>query len=455
MGEGNHKLTAVVNSVHNVIIFLSLFIFSFSFVSCSIQHKISREANQLLIDQPDLTSAHIGLCIYDPAKNKYIYRHNSNKYFIPASNTKIMTCYAAMKYLGDSLIAARVAVDGDKILLLPTGDPTLLHPDFPKSNVIDYLKSIAANKTIILNDNNFEDEIYGEGWSWDDYMEDYMQERSALPIYGNMVTFSGTKDHYTIYPAIKANITTDTVFPGNAYLGKVTRDLGCNNYQLTFNTKKDTSLSIPFSTTHGETTASLLQDVLKTKVIDEHSPLNENPLSNFTVIKSQPTDTLLKIMMHRSDNFFAEQTLLMISNEKLGVMNDAMIIQTLLETDFKDFPQKPRWVDGSGLSRFNLFTPEDFVFVLNKIRNEVDWKRITTIFATSGSGTLSSYDASTKGHIYAKTGTLSNNVALSGFLVTAKGRTLIFSSLVGNHTTSPSEIRKRVVAVITDLIKNY
>ena len=33
--------------------------------------------------------------------------------------------------------------------------------------------------------------------------------------------------------------------------------------------------------------------------------------------------------MHRSDNFFAEQTLLMVSNEKLGLMSDAKNINIL------------------------------------------------------------------------------------------------------------------------------
>src|SRR5207253_2251461 len=91
---------------------------------------------------------------------------------------------------------------------------------------------------------------------------------------------------------------------------------------------------------------------------------------------SQPTDSLLKPMMHNSDNFFAEQTLLMISNEKLGFMNDAAIIDTLLRADYKSLPQKPRWVDGSGLSRYNLFTPQDFVAILEKIKAEFGMERI-------------------------------------------------------------------------------
>src|SRR5215216_2947832 len=118
-----------------------------------------------------------------------------------------------------------------------------------------------------------------------------------------------------------------------------------------------------------------------------HRPL-PNEVVNYKTytIHSQPTDSLLKPMMHRSDNFFAEQSLLMVSNERLGFMNDARIIDTLLKTDFKDLPQKPRWVDGSGLSRYNLFTSQDFVFILNKMKNEFGMERIKVIFPTGNEG---------------------------------------------------------------------
>jgi len=111
--------------------------------------------------------------------------------------------------------------------------------------------------------------------------------------------------------------------------------------------------------------------------------------------------------MHRSDNFFAEQALLMASNEYLGVMSDNKIIDTLLKTHFKDLPQKPRWVDGSGLSRYNLFTPQDFVVILNKLKNEFGMERIQAIFPTGNEGTLTNYYKDLTGKLFAKTGTLS------------------------------------------------
>jgi D-alanyl-D-alanine carboxypeptidase/D-alanyl-D-alanine-endopeptidase (penicillin-binding protein 4) len=159
--------------------------------------------------------------------------------------------------------------------------------------------------------------------------------------------------------------------------------------------------------------------------------------------------------MHRSDNFFAEQTLLMVSDKILGVMSDAKIIDTLLKTDFASLPQKPKWVDGSGLSRYNLFSPQDFVTVLNKMQQEFVWNRITTILPTGGTGTISSYYKKYAGKIFAKTGTLSNNIALSGYLLTDSGKKLIFSVLVNNHQAPTATIRKDVENFLGWLIEKY
>ncbi len=80
-----------------------------TFSSCSINKRISREAHHSLIDTRDLVSAHIGISIFDSSSNKYLYNYQSDKYFIPSSNVKLFTLYAGLKYLGDSLVAARVA----------------------------------------------------------------------------------------------------------------------------------------------------------------------------------------------------------------------------------------------------------------------------------------------------------------------------------------------------------
>src|SRR5687767_11792003 len=102
----------------------------FFLISCSTQRQIGKEAGADLINDSDLVKAHIGISIFDAQSNKFLYNYQGKKYFVPASNTKIFTCYAGMKYLGDSIAGMRYIDTDTAIFLLPTGDPTLLHKDY-------------------------------------------------------------------------------------------------------------------------------------------------------------------------------------------------------------------------------------------------------------------------------------------------------------------------------------
>src|SRR5436190_13288441 len=121
-------------------------------VSCGVTKQISKSAEQSVINDSSLVNAHIGISIYEPKIGKYWYNYNGEKYFVPASNTKIPTCYAAMKYLGDSLVGFRYSVHNDEISILPTGDPSFLHTDYNSAPAINFLKKF---KTASLLANNF------------------------------------------------------------------------------------------------------------------------------------------------------------------------------------------------------------------------------------------------------------------------------------------------------------
>jgi D-alanyl-D-alanine carboxypeptidase/D-alanyl-D-alanine-endopeptidase (penicillin-binding protein 4) len=426
---------------------------SFSFaclllISCSTQRQIGKQANNTILSASKLQPAHIGICIYDPIAKKYLYNHQSDKYFLPASNTKLFTCYAAMKYLGDSIVAAKYIVDGDRVILQATGDPTFLHPDFKQQPLLRFLQQSWIKEVNIHT--SFGDDAFGSGWSWSDYEEDYMAERSPFPIFGNVATFIAEGDSFRTIPPYLKLATTGSINKGEPW--QLSRNLGAHFYAIT--PKKGTSASIKTITMpmdKGASVPKILGDTLH-KLID----WEDQPLPNTAkTIYSQPTDSLLKIMMHRSDNFFAEQSLLMVSNQLLGVMNDSKIIDTLLKSDLKGLPQMPRWVDGSGLSRYDLFSPQDFVWLLNKMKAEFSFDRIKTILAGADEGTLRGLYKGYEGRVFAKTGTLSNQVGLCGYIITKKEHPLIFSVMVNNHQTSASEVRKSIEAFITSLIDKY
>ncbi|MEI9808487.1 MAG: D-alanyl-D-alanine carboxypeptidase [Bacteroidota bacterium] len=396
--------------------------FSFCISSCSIQKQIGKSAKENVLTSPALKNAHTGISIYEPAANKYWFNYQGDKYFVPASNTKLPSCYAAMKYLGDSLTGALLLENDTAILIVPAGDPTLLHSDFTVHPLFDRLRKETRN--IYITGDNWKDEPLGSGWAWNDYNEYYMAERSPLPVYGNTIKWIQEKEEeedpviYSI-PEISWEVNFNITEQRKNF--DVKRNPGTNSFLLTEGNEKEKEQLVPYMTNGVQSALELLKDTLQKK-INMASPaqvqaLKRSNRNDMKPVHSQPTDSLLKPMMHRSDNFFAEQSLLMVSNKILGVMNDEKIIDTLLKTDFKDLPQKPRWADGSGLSRYNLFTPQDFVAILTKMKNEFGMERIKVILPTGGEGTIKSYYKADSTYIFAKTGTLSGVVCLSGIFI--------------------------------------
>ncbi len=430
------------------------------FSACSVQKKATVEsptsiaslAKTAILDKSEFAPAHVGISIYDPAENKFLFSYQDTKYFVPASNTKLFTCYAALKNLKDSLVAFEYLPNTENTAVRFTGDPTFLHPDFKQEKAFNFLQTNAPNITFVSP--RWNAAPFGNGWAWNDYDANYMPERSAMPIYSNLVWFSKKGNQLNIIP--KAFKDSVNIFASMAD-GKfaINRDKSENHFEIVKSTRTFTATQIPFTTKKSfeDVSLNLLEDTLN-RVLHFANAINDQT-AVWKKFYSQPTDSMLKQMMHESDNFFAEQTLLMVGNEKIGMMDDNKTIDTLLKSDFLGIPQKPKWVDGSGLSRYNLMTPQDFVWILTQMKSLFSWERINTILPGANEGTLAGLYKGYEGKIYAKTGTLSNHVALSGFITTKKGKALIFSVLVNAHQTAAGTIRKSIEQFITGIIDNY
>ncbi len=430
------KLTALVIAV-------------LQFSACSVQQQLQKAADKNILESGNLAGAHIGIHVFDPASNASLFSYQSNKYFVPASNTKIVTCFAALKYLGDSVAAAQVISTDSGMHVYASGDPTFLQPEYATHPLLNVLKN---TKHIFLHTPSFTAKPFGQGWSWDDYDASYMPSRSAFPIYGNVVRFEKKSGQLTVTPSFFKDSTKGI----NATISKgfgVTRQMVSNQFLVQPTAGNNILEEIPYRTSNWTTNQLTLESTLlaealgggiKVTAVDPAS--DKNNVANATTIYSRPLDSMLTPLMHRSDNFYAEQALLMVGNKLHQSFDDKKTIAYLLANDLADLPQKPSWVDGSGLSRYNLFSPQDFTTILDKMYKAYSFERLQNIFPTGGEagGTLSSNYKNLNGKIFAKTGTLSGQVALSGYLITKKGKTLIFSVLVNNHTTTASNVRKAV-----------
>lgn len=427
------------------IIFSLPFIFSFFsfFIPGSVTAQVGQKDIDAFLNDSAVRTGHAGISIYEPVTGKYLYNYNADKNFIPSSNVKLFTLYAGMKYLGDSLVGLRFAEDDSNIFIVPTGDPTLLHPEFQSQRVFEFLAS--SSKKILYERVTFDSHRYGKGWAWDDYMEDYMPERSAFPIYGNVNTFIFKRSvpRIIVGKVPEDSVTLHEMYHHFGFNNSAGRNLYSNNFYVsTRGFKQFDTVKVPFITSV-DLSYLLLADTLHTehRYNDYRSQLYK---SQKQIIYSRPVDSLFKPMMFISDNFFAEQTLMMVSERLKGYMSDKDVIDTLLKKDLKDIPTKPRWVDGSGLSRYNLFSPKAFIYILDKLQKDFGMDRMKRILPTGGQGTLTNYYDKEAGYIYAKTGSMSNNVALSGYLFTRKNKMFFFSILVNNYTGSGREGRRAI-----------
>ncbi|WP_419211929.1 D-alanyl-D-alanine carboxypeptidase/D-alanyl-D-alanine-endopeptidase [Maribacter sp. X9] len=380
-----------------------------------------------------------GVLVIDAETKDTIYQEHSDKYFTPASNTKIFTLFTALKSLSKKIPALKYSTVHDTLYFEGTGDPSFLHPYLKDSTALNFLKH---QSNLVFVTGNFQDEKFGPGWSWDDYQWYYSPERNSLPINGNVVmTFKNPELNVTpIY-----------------FKDSVLELLHKNNRNETENVfyyppEQMDTLETPFITSTSTTIAileQLLHKEIKTRLTMPHGTKQ--------TLYGIEADSLYVRMMHESDNFIAEQLLLLSASELTDTLTSEIARTHILENELKDLAQQPRWVDGSGLSRYNLFTPQNMVTVLDKLYTEIPQERLFTIFPAGGlSGTLKDrFIGDDKPYIYAKSGSLSNNYCLSGYLLANSGKTLIFSFMNNHFKQSSSDERLQLEKMLQTLRDTY
>ncbi len=428
---------------------LTLFAFFITtLVSCGGAKKTTQSKYSSMLSDSALTNANIGIAVYDVAESKYIYKHNSDKYFIPASNTKILTCFTAMQLLGAQLPSLSYTETNDTIYIQGYGDPSFLNEEYKTQPVADFFGQ-NKQKTFVWHTNNWKEDKWGFGWSWTDFGENYCQERSVLPLYYNTVKYTLNSTGMSASPNYFNYLLQGQKPDDHKFV--ISKNIDENKYNIKPNKNVFKVQSFSFTTDQSTVLAILQRQFSNNFMLRNSAPTT--PLSK--ILYTQNTDSVLKVMMHRSDNFYAEQLLLMCSNKQLGYMNNEAIIAYVKNNLFKGIPQQPRWVDGSGLSRYNMFTPESVVWILQQMKDKFGMERLKAILATGGEGTLSSLYKNISGQIFAKTGTLSNHAALSGYLYTKSGKMLIFSTLTSGYQGSANPTRKAVEKMITELYNQY
>lgn len=423
--------------------------------SCSVTRSFRKSASRRLLSATELQGADIGISVYDPLKKEYIYQYHADDYFIPASNTKLYTLYTGLNFLDDSTTGIQYRIQEDTLYIRGTGDPSVLHPDFPRQAVFEFLQN--THLPVVLTNPVYENDIFGPGWNPRSYNRYYQPERSAMPLYGNVARFTLSGDSLCVVPdwfSHHGRLLPDNKVPARTFSVRRVQKENIFHYHIRKESRR--TEAIPFIINQGKTTAVLLADTLH-KPVYFHPYLSSEgaPVQVWHTIHNVPVDSLFKYMMHRSDNFYAEQTLQMCSMRLFDTINTRRMIHYMLNTKLKDLPDPPHWVDGSGLSSRNAFTPRDMITILDKFYKEYPHERIYHILPTGGEGTLSSLYHDMAGSIFAKTGSLNNNIALSGYLITRKGNTLLFSVLINHINCTRQEARIATENFLREAWRNH
>jgi len=419
--------------------------------SCASERRMAKQIGRQF-DRPAITNDyHNGFALYDLEGKHMVYERNAALYFTPASNTKLFTFYGGLKMLGDSIPALRYIERGDSLIFWGTGDPSLLENQLKGDRVVRFLQN--TNKKLFFAAGRYTGNFYGNGWSWDDYNDYYQAEITELPLKDNMLALTAASGKLRVLPAgMNSCVIADSTMSHSSF--KVQRAFDQNLFRYpVMPVGDDYEQYVPYKT------STVLTLNLLSEALDR--PLGLIKLSmpaDAKTLYSMQRDSVLKAMMLPSDNFIAEQLLLVYSNSLGAELNGVKAIEHIRKTYLSNLPGNPAWVDGSGLSRGNLFSPRDMVSVLDSIYHTVNnQKKLFDMLPAGGkTGTLkNAYPATAHPFVYGKTGSLGGVHNQSGYVLTKKGKVFIYSFMNNNFVLPTAAVRKEMARVMTFIHENY
>jgi D-alanyl-D-alanine carboxypeptidase/D-alanyl-D-alanine-endopeptidase (penicillin-binding protein 4) len=420
--------------------------------SCSTDKIISKKVAKEFKNSQAIKQYQVGFALYNPTDKRMVFEKDADKYFTPASNTKLYTFFASLKMIPDLMPALKYVERNDSLIFWGTGDPAFLQFAVKDKSAYNFL--LASNKKLFFAPGRYSGTFFGDGWAWDDYDYYYQPEITEMPIMDNMVTstYAGP-NKINIEPKVFAPcFEIDSTKTTGSF--QVTRDFLTNRFHYpVVAVKPDYNQQNPYKTST-QVTVEVLSDTL-------HKPvgiINLKIPSDAKTLPGAKRDSVLKHLMLPSDNFIAEHLLLVCSNQIGDTLSTVKAIQYITKNYLSFLPDKVKWIDGSGLSRQNLFTPRDNVYLLDSIYRLVNnpEKLFDMLPAGGKSGTLkSAYPKTDKPFVYGKTGSLGGVHNQSGYVLTKKGKTYIYSFMNNNFVKPTAEVRAEMVRIVTYIHDNF
>ena len=434
-----------------------------------------------IFNDPNFTNAIWGVAIQSLETGEYLYKRNENISLMPASNMKIFTTATALallgpdyKYTTNLLTNGKIEeniIKGD-LIIKGSGDPTFpIKAEEDSSNIlfnswINSLKNLGITEIqgdIIGDDNCFDNQALGAGWSWDNETYGYSAPTSGLCYNNNYITLSISPGQYigstaeikmspkTKYVTLNNKIRTDTSSNFDYY-----RKSGANiidafgTISLGVRTRNNT-IAIHNPALYA---ATMLKEMLEEAGISVAGSAmdisNVNPKKEFTTVyqilnssNSAFLSEIIKLINKNSQNLYTEQLLKTLSKEfnGLGSVENSVEIAKSFLSEIGIDTDRIKIADGSGLSRLNLVTPMHVLAVLKHMYRHQYWNEFYNSLPIAGvDGTLSGRMKNSEAaeNVRAKTGSINYVRALSGYVTSKDGEMFVFSMIANNYTVPTS-----------------
>ncbi len=453
-----------------------------------------------IFNDPHFTNATWGVVVQSMKTGEYLYRLNDTKNLLPASNFKLFTAAEALFFLGpsfryttDLLTTGRILSDGTlrgDLLIRGAGDPSfgsvLFETDSTKPSVFDAwadsLSRLGVRRisgTIIGDDSYFTPEYYPIGWTVEDLPFYFAMQSSALVYNEDQVAIAvtpgvapGAASEYELNPSTDfvsvdnlgitkpdsitrhRKLQPDSVIAIGTPTIEITREIGGNEISIKgeiplHGTAVNQQLSVEDPTLF---TATVLREVLQEHGIQvvgdartsreskkPYAFLKAKVLGSYT---SPPLSDIVIAMDKQSDNLIAEQLFRTVAKEVGGEGSwtmGARIMERFLSSIGID-TTSIQIADGSGLSRMDLVSAGDIEKLLVAVRDRPNLYETfygsLPILGIDGTLATRLRGTAAVGNVHAKTGFLTGDRSISGYLKTRDGEELAFS-IIGNNFTVP------------------
>jgi D-alanyl-D-alanine carboxypeptidase/D-alanyl-D-alanine-endopeptidase (penicillin-binding protein 4) len=440
-----------------------------------------------IANRPEFSRSRWGILIQPLSSTATLYSRDAQKYFIPASNVKLLTTAAALQKLGADFRIKTSVYSGENgsLYVAGRGDPTITEAHL--QSLAQQLKRRGVDRVneLIGDDSYFQGSAVNPNWEWEDAQAGYGAPINSLIFNQNAIELLlspqdlGQPLKVTFAEPKLANQwqiqnNSVTVAQNESEFIEVGREFDRPAIRVSGQLKVGAESESAYVAVVNPANNFLqhFQQVLAAEGIPVKQALVASVSRNFNqelaTVESPPLAELVRETNRESNNLYAEVLLRL-----LGKVTDKMPLpQTLTgkmpvpqedtdEIGLKELktvltqlgvnPNSYILADGSGLSRHNLISPEALVQTLRFMANSPAASIYRQSLPVAGeSGTLKNRLNSTPNRVIlqAKSGTLSGVSALSGYIEVPDYEPLVFSIIVNQSGLSAASMRSATDEIV-------